>query len=74
MYFLKSNAFFDNKVQAFVRKTRGKQLGRVLFGEGVGGVPPSILHKKAASGGKSLFLCQIRLFLFFLSTYFFIVK
>ena len=32
-------AFFDNKVRAFVRKTRGKQLGRVLFVKGVGGVP-----------------------------------
>ena len=32
--------FFDNKAQAFVRKTRGKQLGRVLFVKGVGGVPP----------------------------------
>jgi hypothetical protein len=32
--------FFDNKVRAFVRKTRGKQLGRVLFVKEVGGVPP----------------------------------
>ncbi len=32
--------FFDYKVQAFVRETRGKQLGWVLFVKGVGGVPP----------------------------------
>ena len=38
--------FFDNKVQALVRKTRGKQLGRVLFGEGVGGVPPQYFALK----------------------------
>jgi hypothetical protein len=39
-YLDRIKAFFDNKVRAFVRKTRGKQLGRVLFVEGVGDVPP----------------------------------
>jgi hypothetical protein len=39
-YLDRIKVFFDNKVRAFVRKTRGKQLGRVLFVKAVGGVPP----------------------------------
>jgi hypothetical protein len=33
-------------VRAFVRKTRGEQLGRVFFVKVVGDVPLSIWHKK----------------------------
>jgi hypothetical protein len=50
-YLDRIKAFFDNKMRAFARKTRGKQLGRVLFVKGVGGVPPQyfehFLSKKA---------------------------
>ena len=53
---------FDNKVQAFVRKTRGKSrvLGRAgAFCERGGRCTPSVFHiKKAASGGKSLFYAR----------------
>ena len=46
-YLDRIQAFFDHKVQAFVRKTRGKQVGRVFFVKGVGDVPLSILHEKS---------------------------
>jgi hypothetical protein len=41
-YLDRIKAFFDNKMRAFVRKTHGKQLGRVLFVKGGGRCTPSV--------------------------------
>jgi hypothetical protein len=46
-YLDRIRAFFDNKVQALVRKTRVKQLRRVLFVKGVGGVSSQYFKQKA---------------------------